>query len=186
MVGITALILPILLSAVIVFVASSVIHMASPWHKNDYPRVPNEDALRAALRPLAIPPGDYMVPRPSGREEMRSPQFMAKVNEGPNLVLTVLPNGPWSMARNLGLWFVYLLAVGVFAAYVAGRALGPGTEYLQVFRFVGATAFLAYAAALWQMSIWYRRAWSTTIKATVDGLLYACLTAGTFGWLWPR
>jgi hypothetical protein len=186
MVGITALVLPILLSAVIVFVASSIIHMASPWHKSDYPKVPNEDALRAALRPLAIPPGDYMVPRPSGREEMQSPQFAAKVQEGPNLVLTVLPNGPWSMARNLGMWFVYLVVVGVFAAYVAGRALPAGSVYLQVFRFVGTTAFLGYAAALWQMSIWYRRSWAITVKSTIDGLIYALLTAGTFGWLWPR
>jgi hypothetical protein len=186
MVGIAALLLPILLSAVIVFVASSIIHMASPWHKSDYPKVPNEDALRSALRPLAIPPGDYMVPRPSGREEMQSPQFAAKMHEGPNLVLTVLPNGPWSMARNLGMWFVYLVVVGVFAGYVAGRALPAGSVYLQVFRFVGTTAFLGYAAALWQMSIWYRRSWAITVKSTIDGLIYALLTAGTFGWLWPR
>jgi hypothetical protein len=186
MVPLTALWLPILLSAVIVFVASSLIHMASPWHKNDYPNVPNEEGLRAALRPLAIPPGDYMVPRPASREELRDPKFAEKVNQGPNLILTVLPNGPWSMGRNLGLWFLYLVVVSLFAAYVASRALPPGAEYLQAFRFVGATAFLAYAAALWQMSIWYRRAWSTTVKATVDGLIYALLTAGTFGWLWPR
>ena len=186
MVGIAALLLPILLSAVLVFVASSIIHMVLPWHKNDYPKVPNEEALRSALRPLAIPPGDYMVPRPSGREEMQSPQFAAKMHEGPNLVLTVLPNGPWSMARNLGMWFVYLVVVGVFAGYVAGRALPAGSVYLQVFRFVGTTAFLGYAAALWQMSIWYRRSWSITLKSTVDGLVYALLTAGTFGWLWPR
>jgi hypothetical protein len=32
--------------------------------------------------------------------------------------------------------------------------------------------------ALWQMSIWYRRAWSITLKATVDGLIYALLTVG--------
>jgi hypothetical protein len=186
MVPLTALWLPILLSAVIVFVASSIIHMASPWHKNDYPKVPNEEGLRAALRPLAIPPGDYMVPRPSSREELRDPAFIEKVNQGPNLVLTVIPNGPWSMGRNLGLWFLYLVVVNLFAAYVASRALGPGAEYLQVFRFAGTTAFLGYAAALWQMSIWYRRAWSTTVKATVDGLIYALLTAGTLGWLWPR
>ena len=55
-----------------------------------------------------------------------------------------------------------------------------------MFRFVGVTAFLAYAAALWPMSIWYRRSWLTTFKGTVDGLVYALLTAGTFGWLWPR
>ncbi len=67
-----------------------------------------------------------------------------------------------------------------------GRALGPGANYLHVFRFAGATAFLGYAGALSQMSIWYRRAWSLTIKSSFDGLIYGLLTAGTFGWLWPR
>jgi hypothetical protein len=186
MTGLLQLWLPIVLSAVIVFVVSSIIHMASPWHKNDYPRVPNEDQLRNAIRPLAIPPGDYMVPRPTSREEMRSPQFAEKVNQGPNMVLTVLPNGPWSMKRNLTLWFLYAVVVSVFAAYVAGRALPAGSLYLAVFRFVGTTAFIGYSVALWQMSIWYRRSWTITVKATIDGLIYALLTAGTFGWLWPR
>jgi hypothetical protein len=139
-----------------------------------------------ALRPLAIPPGDYMIPRPSSSQEMRSPEFVEKMKKGPVVVLTVMPNGPVSMGRNLVLWFLYATVVGVFAAYVAGRALPPGAEYLSVFRFAGTTAFVGYALALWQMSIWYRRSWSTTIKAMVDGLIYALLTAGTFGWLWPR
>ena len=185
MTGLFALWLPILLSAVIVFVASSVIHMVLPWHKSDYPKIPNEDRVRDALRPLAIPPGDYMVPRPSSRQEMASPEFAEKVKQGPNLIMTVLPPGPWKMGRNLTMWFLYTLVVGYFAAYVAGRALPPGAQYLAVFRFVGVTAFIGYAVALWQMSIWYRRAWSTTLKGTVDGLIYALLTAGTFGWLWP-
>ena len=90
------------------------------------------------------------------------------------------------MGRNLILWFLYSVVVSLFAAYLAGRALSPGASYRTVFRFAGATAFIGYAAALWQMSIWYRRAWATTIKATADGLIYALLTAGAFGWLWPR
>ena len=186
MTGLTALWLPILLASVFVFLASSIIHMASPWHKSDYPRVPTEDRVMDALRPLAIPPGDYMVPRPASREDMRSPEFLEKMKKGPVMMLTVMPNGQMSMGRNLGLWFLYLLAVSLFAAYVAGRVLPAGAQYLQVFRFAGTAAFLGYAVALWQMSIWYRRAWSTTIKATVDGLIYAMLTAGTFGWLWPH
>ncbi|HEV2643731.1 MAG TPA: hypothetical protein VGT98_13540 [Candidatus Elarobacter sp.] len=178
--------LPILLSAVIVFIVSSIVHMALPWHKNDYPRVPNEAEVMTALRPFAIPPGDYMMPRAASRDDLRSPEFAERVMQGPNMVVTVLPNAPWSMGRNLGMWFAYLVVVGIFAAYIASRALPPGSDYPSVFRFVGATAFLGYSLALWQMSIWYRRAWSTTIKATVDGLIYALLTAGTFGWLWPR
>ena len=186
MTGLTALWLPILLSSAIVFVVSSLIHMASPWHKSDYPKLPNEDRVLDALRPLAIPPGDYMAPRPAGRQEMRSPEFLEKVKRGPVFMLTMMPGGAMSMTSNLVQWFLYSVVVGIFAGYLAGRALPPGAQYLQVFRFVGATAFVGYALALWQMSIWYRRAWITTIKATADGLIYALLTAGTFGWLWPR
>jgi hypothetical protein len=185
MTGLTLLWLPILVSAVLVFVASSVIHMASPWHKSDYPKLAKEQQVMDALRPLAIPPGDYFVPRPSGREEMKSPAFKEKVKQGPVMVFTVMP-GEFSMGRNLALWFLFCVVVGVFAAYITGRALPPGTPYLQVFRFAGATAFISYSLALWQMSIWYHRAWLTTIKATVDGLIYGLLTAGAFGWLWPR
>ena len=89
------------------------------------------------------------------------------------------------MGGQLGQWFLYSVVVGVFAAYIAGHALGPGAHYLAVFRFVGATAFMCYTVAGWQASIWYKRAWSTTLKNTLDGLVYACFTAGIFGWLWP-
>ncbi len=186
MTGLDLLWLPILLSSVIVFIASSIIHMLSPWHKGDYPRLASEDKVLDALRPLAIPPGDYMMPRAASTHEMRSAEFNKKLTNGPVLMMTVWPNGRAPMGKTFLFWFLYSVVVGIFAAYISGRALLPGAHYLQVFRFAGATAFLGYTLALWQMSIWYRRAWSTTIKLTVDGLIYALLTAGVFGWLWPR
>ena len=184
MTGISALWLPILLSAVFVFIASSVIHMLFPWHKNDYSAIPNEAEIGAALRPFAIPPGDYMVPRPATRDALKSAEFLERVRQGPNLVVTVLPNTPWSMGRNLGLWFVYCLVVSFLCACVIASALPSGPGYHAVIHLACLTSFIGYSVALWQMSIWYRRAWSTTIKATVDGLIYALLTAATFGWLW--
>src|SRR6266550_7080013 len=165
MTGLAALWLPILLSAVLVFVVSSLIHMFTPWHKGDYPKMPNEEKVMDLLRPLAIPPGDYMMPRPSSREEMRSPQFLERFKKGPVVMMTVMPSGSMAMGQQLTLWFLYAVVVGAFAAYVAGRALPPGAPYLAVFRFAGVTAFVGYAVALWQMSIWYRRSWTTTIKA---------------------
>lgn len=186
MTGFSVLWLPILLSSVIVFVVSSLIHMMLPWHKDDYLKLPKETEFMNAVRPLAILPGDYMVPRCEAMKDMNSPEFRDKMQKGPVMVLTVMPNGPAAMGKSLVLWFIYLVVVGIFSAYITGRALPPGTAYLQVFRFAGAAAFIAYSVALWQMSIWYRRSWVTTIKASVDGLIYALLTAGTFGWLWPR
>jgi hypothetical protein len=185
MTGLSTLWMPILLSAVLVFVGSSILHMVVPWHKSDFRTLPGEDEMLDAFRASAVPPGDYLAPRPSRGEGMRSPEFMEKMKRGPVLVLTVIPGGG-SFATNLVLWFAYAVVISFFAAYVAGRALAPGADYLQVFRFAGATAFIGYSAALWQNSIWYRRSWFTTFKQTVDGLIYGMLTAGTFGWLWPR
>jgi hypothetical protein len=100
--------------------------------------------------------------------------------------MTVMKSGPSSLGQSLAQWFVYCLIVSVFAAYITGRAVEPGASYLKVFRFAGATAFFCYAVALWQDSIWYKRKWSTTAKNSFDGLVYGLMTAGTFGWLWPR
>jgi hypothetical protein len=186
MTGLTALWMPIVLSAIIVFVASSVIHMALPWHKSDYPKLANEDKVMDAIRALSIPPGDYMLPKPASNQEMRSKEFDAKVARGPVMLMTIYPAGSMSMTRPFVGWFVYALVIGVFAAYITGRALPPGANYLQVFRFAGSIAFIGYSAALWQFAIWYRRSTLTTVKSTIDGLIYGLLTAGTFGWLWPR
>lgn len=185
MVHLISLWLPILLSAVVVFIVSSIIHMFIPWHKGEYPKLANEDKVMDALRPMDLKPGDYMVPRAGSMADMKSEAFIEKMKKGPVMILTVLPNGVPSMTPNLIQWFLYSLVIGIFAAYVAGRALSADATYLQVFRFVGVTAFLGYSGALWQMSIWYHRSWTTTIKSTVDGFIYALFTAGVFGWLWP-
>ena len=185
MVPLMSLWIPILLSAAIVFVVSSIIHMVLPYHRTDFRKLRDEDGVMDALRKFNIPPGEYMVPRAGSPKEMKAPEFIDKVKKGPVAIMTVMPSGQPSMGTNLLLWFLYSIVVGIFAAYVAGRALGPGTPYLAVFRFAGCTAFVGYAVALWQNSIWYKRAWSTTLKSTLDGLVYALLTAGTFGWLWP-
>jgi hypothetical protein len=178
--------LPTLLSAVVVFVASSLIHMVLGYHGNDVRKLPKEDEAMEALRKLAIPPGDYAVPRPGSMKEMQSAAFIEKMKAGPVATMTVRPSGPPTMTKSMVLWFVYLVFVSFFAAYITGRALGPGAPYLAVFRFAGTAAFGAYSLALLQHSIWWGRNWGTTWKSVFDGFVYACLTAGVFGWLWPR
>jgi len=185
MVSILSLWLPILLSAVLVFIVSSIIHMFLSYHRSDFGAVPNEEAVMNSLREFDIPPGDYVMPCPKDPKDMRSPEFAEKRNKGPVAFFTFLPTGEQSMTTSLIQWFAYSIVVGIFAAYIAGRALGPGAYYLEVFRFAGCTAFVGYSLALVQNSIWYKRKWSSTLKSVFDGLIYALLTAGTFGWLWP-
>jgi hypothetical protein len=185
MVSLMALWMPILLSAVVVFIASSIIHMALGYHKNDFARVPNEAAATDALRALNLPPGDYMLPRPSSMAEMKDPAFIERLAKGPNVMLTVMRGGSPSMGPQLGKWFVFCAVVSLFAAYVAGRTLAPGAVYLSVFRVVGTVAFVGYALGQWPALIWYQKSTAATLKGTFDALIYGCLTGGVFGWLWP-
>ena len=186
MVPLTSLWVPILLSAVIVFAASSIIHMFLPFHRKDYKKLPSEDEVMAAMRPFNIPPGDYLVPCGGSPAAMKDPAFIEKMNKGPMGIMTIMPNGMPPMGPIFGMWYAYCVVVSIFGGYVASRALGPGAHYLEVFRFVGTVTFVGYSLALWQNSIWYRRSWATTMRSTIDGLIYGMLTAGTFGWLWPK
>ena len=185
MVPVTSLWLPILLSAVLVFVVSSVIHMFTPWHKGDVRGVPGEDEAMTALRRLKVPPGDYVMPYATSMAAMKDPAYIARLEAGPAVFMTVW-KGSTAMGGQLAGWFLYGVVVSIFAGYLAGAALPAGASYLDVFRFAGTTAFAGYSLALAQNSIWWKRGWGMTIRSMIDGLLYACLTAGAFGWLWPR
>lgn len=185
MVSMMDLWLPILLSAVAVFAASSVIHMAPLWHKNDYPAVPDQDAVMDALRPFAIAPGDYMLPRAAEMKDMQSPEFVEKMKRGPIMMLTVIPNGPVNMGRPLSLWFVYIVVISVLTAYLSSRALGFGAAPVKVVQVAATAAFMGYALGIWQMTIWYRRAGGQAVRETFDGVIYALITAGILAWMWP-
>jgi hypothetical protein len=178
--------LPILLGAVFVFICSSIIHMAPLWHRNDFPPLPDEEKARAAIGALGIPAGEYMLPRSRTNAEMRSEEFKQKMAAGPVWIIIARPNGMPGMGKPLLLWFIFLLIVGLFAGYIAAIALPPGAHYLSVFRYVGTAAFMAFSLGLLHDSIWYGRSWSITAKLMFDGLIYALLLAGTFGWLWPK
>ena len=188
MAPLTSLVVPILLSSVIVFFASFVIHMLLKYHTADLAKIPDahEDAILDAVRRAGLLPGDYCVPHPGSQERMKDPAFVAKMTKGPIVFMNVSPGAPPAMGKSLSLWFLYTVVVSTFAAYVTGRAVGPGTDYLTVFRFVGTTAFMGYSLALLHESIWYRRPWLRTMKSAFDGLVYASLSAGVFGWLWPQ
>ncbi|HEX9009821.1 MAG TPA: hypothetical protein VF804_05600 [Holophagaceae bacterium] len=186
MVSLAHLWLPIILSAVIVFLASSVIHMVLKWHHTDYRQLPDEEALRAALHKAPAAPGQYVIPYCGDMKAMGTPEMQKKYADGPVAMLYLKAPGAPGMGAALGGWFAFNLVLSFFVAYVAGHTLAQGVHYLQVFRVVGTVGFLAYAAGSAPASIWMGKPWGVTLKEILDGMIYALLMAGTFGWLWPR
>lgn len=186
MVSLASLAVPIVLSAILVFLVSSVIHMVLSYHKGDFVKLPAEDDILEAFRRANVPSGDYSAPYCASPKEMQEPAMIEKMKRGPGLVVTVWPTSRFNMGATLGQWFVYLLAVSFFTGYVLSRVFGPGADYMTVFRIAGTVSFMGYALAMPQSNIWFQKQWGSTLRSMVDGLIYGLVTAGAFGWLWPR
>ena len=185
MVSLAALWLPIVLSAVFVFIASSIIHMLLPYHKSNYRKLSDEDKVTSALRAVGVTRGLYYFPFCT-QKEVRSPEMQEKFKQGPVGFVTIFPSGPVNMGKFLGLWFVYCLIIGLFTAYLTGHTVPQGAPYPAVFRVAGTAAFMSYGLGGLSNGIWKGLPWSIVAKECFDGLIYGLLTAGTFGWLWPR
>ena len=177
--------LPIVLSAVIVFIASSIVHMALPYHRSDYKKLPDEEKVTASLRAAGLTRGLYAFPFCTPKE-MKLAENVEKYKQGPVGMMTVFPLGQPFMPKFLAQWFGYCLIISFFVAYLAAHTIPPGMSYLAVFRVVGTAAFLAYGLGNLVNGIWRGQPWSVVSKEVVDGLVYSLLTAGTFGWLWPK
>jgi hypothetical protein len=178
--------LPILLSAVVVFFASSIVHMVFTYHRKDFKGIPDETAVMELIRRQNLAPGQYMFPYCAEMKEMKTEAMQKKFAQGPIGILTIRQAGVMNMGPALLQWFLYCVGISLFSAYLASHALPFGTPYLEVFRIVGTAAWLGYSGAVISAGIWQGRPWGVVVKDVLDGLLYALLTAGVFGWLWPR
>jgi hypothetical protein len=179
----TTLWMPILLSAVFVFIVSSIIHMVLGYHASDYKRVPNEDHVMDTLRNLNIPPGHYAMPKADSMKDFKTEAFKAKMEKGPQLFMHVRKPAA-GMGKNLLQWFLFLILVNVFVAYIVSHTINPEADYLTVHRIAGCVAFMGYGLALFQDAIWDGKSWGATWKMLFDALVYGLVTGGTFGWLW--
>ena len=173
--------LPILVSAVIAWIASALIWAVLPWHKSDYSKVEKEEGVREALKGLS--PGFYNVPHCKSQKALKEPEMQQKFEDGPQAFITILPNGLPPMGRNMVLMFAYFIFVGALCAYFVSRTTGPDASYLEVFRIAGTVAWIANGVGQIPDSVWFGRPWLHTAKGMFDGLIYGLLTGGVFGWL---
>jgi hypothetical protein len=179
---VAALWMPILLSAILVFAASSLIHMVLKWHKSEYRQVPGEEAVRASLRGAA--PGQYMIPYCAEMSDFKKPEVQQKFIDGPIAFLTMRPNGLPKMGPALGQWFLLCVLVSAVCAYLAGKVLPADAQWGQVTRVVGLVSFVAYGFGSLQYGIWMGKPWKSVAMDLLDAFIYAVLTAAAFCWLW--
>jgi hypothetical protein len=183
MVPLSLLWLPILAAAAFVFIASNILWMALPfWHRSDYGKLTEEKAVLDALS--SAKSGQYIVPCADWRK--LTPEQRAEMHRRPSALMLVRNPATFNFGKTMTLWFLYIIVISIFVGYVTGLARPLGTRYIEVFRVAGAAAVLAYAFRSITDAIWYGKPWKIVIKEMIDGIFYSLLTAGAFGWLWPR
>ncbi len=184
MVLLSQLWLPVLVSAIVVFLASFLAWMVLPHHKKDIKTLPNEKALTDHLRSLALPAGTYMWPGCQPGQGMDSQEFKDRYAAGPWGSINVLASRP-NFGRNLVLTFLFYIVVSVFVGYLSSLARPAGAAFLPVFRVAGAAGVLAYCAGSIPNAIFFGKPGRFVLTDLVDGIVYGLLTGATFALLWP-
>ena len=171
--------LPVLLTAIALFIASSVCWTVLPHHENDFEKADSEDELMSSIRQLNLKPGKYMFPFMKHSEQSQQ-EMIDKYTAGPRgtLVLWDMPN----MGRNLGLTFVFFLLIAIVTAYIGWEALGADAGFLKVFQIIGALSVLVHCSSGQLNAIWFPR---KTSMDFVDGIAYGIITGLIFALLWP-
>lgn len=186
MVSIAQLWLPILLSAVSVFIASALINMLLKfWHAPDYHGFANEDEIAAALRSGNPAAGHYAIPYVNDMAALKEPAMQEKFRRGPVANINVRTHGTMNMGAFLGQWFVFCLFVSLACAGLAGHALPAHPDPRVAFHTVGVAALLGYSFGEIPNAIWRGQPWTMTVKYFIDGIIYALITGATFCWFWP-
>ena len=186
MVSFLQLWLPILLSGVFVFIASSVLNMVFKfWHMPDYRGFSNEDEISAAIRSSGASAGLYTIPHCSP-ESIQKPETLETFRQGPIAKIFLHKAGEMNMGTYLVQWFLFCLLVAIFCACLAAHALMPGAAFAQVFYVIGIAAVMGYGFGSLPNAIWWSHPWPSAIKYLIDGVIYGLITGATFAWLWPK
>ncbi|HKS80880.1 MAG TPA: hypothetical protein VJR23_05200 [Candidatus Acidoferrales bacterium] len=185
MVPYASLCIPILVSAIAVFIVSSILHMVLPYHRSDYKPLPDEDKLLEPLRNAKLPRGLYNFPFCTPKD-MKSPEKIEKFKKGPVGFLVLYPNEAPAMSKFLTLWFLFCLVVSACVGLIAARIIPPGHHRHHIVHIVGFTSFLVYGVSRLSDGVWKGQPWSNVIKEVIDGAIYGAVTGLTFAFLWPR
>lgn len=176
--------LPVLVSSIVVFMASFVAWMVLPHHKSDWSKLGKEEEFTAALNSLEVTPGQYMFPYFSDAAEMKSDDFKARWAAGPRGTLSIWAGEP-NMGLNLLWTFLFYIVTGIFIAYLGKIGLPAGAAFVDVFRFTTTAAILAHCFGNIPNAIWFKKKGRSVVNDLLDGIVYGVLTGLVFAWLWP-
>jgi hypothetical protein len=177
--------LPIIVASVIVFIASFISWMVLPFHKKDFRKLKDEEALFKTLAAMDAEPGMYMFPSCDDPSRMKDPEYKKQWLAGPHGSILLCPAAP-NFGRNLLLVFVFYLVLSFFVAYLASFTVTADAGFGHVMRVTGTAAVLGYVFAAIPNAIFFGKPLRATVLDAIDGIVYGVLTGMIFAWMWPE
>jgi hypothetical protein len=181
---ISSLGLPILLSAIAVFVASFLAWVVIGHHTPDWNELPDEEATITLLQKSGAKAGQYMFPMMRSKEQMADESKQRRMDSGPWGTVNIWAR-PVNMGRNLLQTFVFYLVASFFVGYLGTLALDPGASFSRVFQVTGTAGILAYAFGGVPNAIWFGTHFRSAIMDVIDGICFGLITGLVFASMWP-
>ncbi len=175
--------MPILTTAVVVFILSCLAWTISPHHKPEYRKLAAEPGFLDALRTLNIPAGGYFFPYVDGAG-MKTEEGKRLMNEGPWGRMRLYGKKPGMGGSMLGSFVLYLV-VSAAIAFVGTMTIPAGAGFGDVLRVLGTVGVLSYSVAVIPQIIWFERQWSVFFTHLFDGVVFGLATGLVFAWMWP-
>ncbi len=173
-------------AGIVLFVWYGMAWMALPHHKADYRACPERAAIEQALAKVPHVDAWYAVPFHSEYPRgLQDPGLAARMNQGPNAILTVLRPGPGMTGGIFACGFLLNvfegIALALLAAISGDHAATLGGRLLV---FVGAALFVGFSSYLMQ-HVYARYPRRFAFTNTFDKVVGFALVAVLFTWLGP-
>eukprot|EP00697_Spironema_sp_BW2_P006865 gnl/Spiro4/21038_TR10264_c0_g1_i1.p1 gnl/Spiro4/21038_TR10264_c0_g1~~gnl/Spiro4/21038_TR10264_c0_g1_i1.p1 ORF type:complete len:211 (-),score=70.16 gnl/Spiro4/21038_TR10264_c0_g1_i1:51-647(-) len=168
--------LPVLLSAVFVFIASCLLHVVFPHHRHDYQKLPDEDSVSQALVHQRVQPGQYFLPHCGS--DPGNKEWQERVARLPSCFLWVAAPGSHVQLQTFISSFLFNVLVSAFVAFVLSLARPATLCDGAVLAAVVAAGF--YSLAFWWDVVWTARAVVPVLLDHLDAVVYGAATALAF------
>lgn len=175
--------LPILLSALAVWMSSAIGWMLVNHHARDHRALPDEERSLDALRALKLPPGTYLFPFAGSHSKAHQAEMKAKWERGPTGTLRIW--GKVNMGACMAQSMIVYLVTSVLIGYIGAMAIPRGADFGHVFQVLGTAGVLAYCVGGVPGDIWFQQSRRAIAVGILDGIIFGLITGAIFAALWP-
>ncbi|HVR39786.1 MAG TPA: hypothetical protein VMU84_11880 [Thermoanaerobaculia bacterium] len=147
-----SIVIAAILGGIILFAWGAIAHMATPLGTIGLQPVPNEEAVRSALKNNIPNEGLYYFPAPDPKKPNDMEAHAAKMRSGPTGLLVYQPVGTIDFGKQLTIELLSDIIAALIAAILASMMVGSYGKRVLAITFLAVFAWMLLTVSYWN---WY-------------------------------